>query len=262
MFNSSRAVALALAASVVAACSKETPIAAVRGSCADVYGAQVCTWARTQGDTLLEVGAVVPMASIENSPGHAPMVWPPAATAVLDIPEVARLQSGLRDFTVYWEEGGHPPAAYMTPHFDFHFNATSPAERAGFDCTDQSKPARLPAGYGLPDIPLPPEMARMTGVPVLVGLCVPQMGMHAVPSSELAGKGPFRATMVVGYMHGKPVFFEPMVAKAMLAEKQSFDLPMPLIPGFTGAHPTKFHAEYDATKQQYRMILSAFANAS
>ena len=68
--------------------------------------------------------------------------------------------------------------------------------------------------------------------------------------------------MVVGYAHGKPVFFEPMVSKAMLMEKKPFDLVIPQVPGLTGAHPTKFHAEYDPTKQGYRVIFSGFGTGS
>jgi hypothetical protein len=262
MSISSQIIASALLAIVVGACSKDTPIAEVKGSCADVFKSPVCTWAKTQGDRLVEVGAVVPIASIENSPAQGPMVWPPAAIAVLDIPEAARQKSGFVHFTMYWEIGGHPPGAFMTPHFDFHFNTFASAERSAIDCADLSKPAALPAAYGLPDIPLPPDMAKMMGVPALIGLCVPHMGMHAIPASELDSKEPFRASMVVGYAHGKPIFIEPMVTKTMLMEKKSFDLAIPQIPGLAGTHPTKFHADYDATKQAYRMIFSAFATGS
>jgi len=262
MSIASQSIAFALLALVVGACSKDTPILEAKGSCADVYKSPVCTWAKTQGDRLLEVGAVVPIASIENSPAQVPMVWPPAPVAVLDIPEAARQKSGLVHFSMYWEAGGHPPGAYMTPHFDFHFNTITSAERSAIDCADLSKPAALPTAYALPDIPLPPDMTKMLGVPALIGLCVPQMGMHAIPASELDSKEPFRASMVVGYAHGKPIFVEPMVTKAMLMEKKSFDLVIPQIPGLAAAHPTKFHADYDATKQEYRMIFSEFANGS
>ncbi len=262
MSITSRAIALALLVSIVGACSTEAPITEVKGSCADVYNSQVCTWAKTQGDNLFEVGAVVPIASIENSPAEEPMVWPPVAVAVLDIPEAAQQKSGLMHFTMYWEAGGHPPGAYLTPHFDFHFYTIASAERSAIDCVDLSKPAELPATYTLPDIQLPPHMAEMTGVPVLTGLCVQQMGMHAIPASELESTEPFHATMVVGYAHGKPIFIEPMVAKAMLMEKKSFDLVIPQIPGLVGAHPTKFHAEYDAAKQEYRMVFSEFTSGS
>ena len=258
MSIAARAITFTLISIIVAACSKEAPIIEVKGPCADVFKSQVCTWAKTQGDSLLEVGAVVPIASIKNSPADVPMVWPPVPVAVLDTPDVGRQKSGLVDFTMYWEAGGHPPATYMTPHFDFHFYMISSAERSSIDCVDLSKPATLPTAYALPDIPLPPDMAAMMGVPALIGLCVPQMGMHAVPAPEIDSKAPFRGTMVVGYAQGKPVFLEPMVSKAMLMERKPFDLVIPQVPGLAGAHPTKFHAEFDATKQEYRMIFSAF----
>ena len=178
------------------------------------------------------------------------------------MPEPVRQQGGLTQLTMYWEAGGHPPGAYMTPHFDFHFYTVAPSERAAMDCKDLSKPATLPAAYGLPDIPLPPEMARMMGVPALIGLCVPQMGMHALLASEIERKDAFSGSMVIGYYKGKPIFIEPMVSKAMLMEKKSFDLPIPDVPGLAGAHPTKFHAEYDATQQAYRFTFSVFTPAS
>ena len=260
MSITSRTIAPVLLISIVGACSTEAPITEVQGSCADVYKSQVCTWARTQGDKLLEVGALVPVASIENSPADVPMVWPPVAVAVLDIPEAAQQKSGLTHFTMYWEAGGHPPATFLTPHFDFHFYTIGSAERSAIDCVDISKPSELPPAYALVDVPLPPDMANMMGVPALIGLCVPQMGMHAVPASDVESTEPFHASMIVGYTRGKPIFIEPMVAKAMLMEKKSFDLAIPQIPGLAGAHPTKFHAEFDATKQEYRMVFSEFAS--
>jgi len=186
-----------------------------------------------------------------------PMVWPPVAAATLDIPEPARKQSGFTHFTMYWEAGGHPPGPYMTPHFDFHFYTIATADRIAIDCKDVSKPTTLPAGFALPDIPLPPDMAKMMGVASLVGLCVPQMGMHSLLGTEMESKDPFRGSMVIGYTKAAPIFIEPMLTKAMLMEKKSFDLPIPAIPGM-GAHPTKFHAEYDAAKQSYRFTFSGF----
>jgi hypothetical protein len=253
------AVLLALA---VGACTGEAPLVEVKGVCADVFKAQVCTWAKTKGTNLVEAGAVVPLASIENAPADQPMVWPPASVAEIDMPEPVRQQGGLTQLTMYWEAGGHPPGAFMTPHFDFHFYTVAASERAAMDCKDLSKPASLPAAYGLPDIPLPPEMARMMGVPALIGLCVPQMGMHAMLVTEIERKDAFTGSMVIGYYQGKPIFIEPMVSKAMLMEKKSFDLPIPDVPGLTGAHPTKFHAEYDATQQAYRFTFSAFTSAT
>lgn len=252
------AVLLALAAG---ACTDQAPTVEVKGPCADVFQAQVCTWARTKGKNLVEAGAVVPLASIQSAPAEQPMTWPPVAAAELDMPAPVAGQGGMRHLTVFWEHGGHPPGAFMTPHFDFHFYTISAAERVAMDCSDLSKPAALPAGYGLPDIPLPPDMAKMTGVPALVGLCVPTMGMHSLLTTELERTDAFSGTMVIGYYRGKPIFIEPMVSKAMLLEKRSFDLPIPDVPGLTGPRPTRFRAEYDAGHQVYRFTFSGFGSA-
>ena len=256
--RTSPALLLALA---IGACAGDDPIVDVKGPCADAFKAQVCTWAKTKGKDLVEAGAVVPLASIENAPANPPMVWPPVAVAAIDLPDAVREHGGLTQLVMYWEAGGHPPGAFMTPHFDFHFYTVAAAERASMDCKDLSKPAALPVAYALPDIPLPPEMAKMMGVPALVGLCVPQMGMHALLATEIDRKDAFSGSMVIGYYKGKPIFIEPMLTKAMLMEKKSFDLPIPDVPGLTGGHPTKFHAEYDAGQQSYRFILSAFTPA-
>jgi hypothetical protein len=244
------------------ACTREEPIVEVKGGCADVFSAQVCTWARTRGTTLVEAGAVVPIASIENAPAEQPMAWPPAAAAEIDMPAPVLQQAGLTQLTMYWEPHGHPPGPFMTPHFDFHFYTIPAAERAAMDCHDLTKPANLPAGYDLPDIPLPPEVMPMMGVSTLVGLCVPQMGMHALPLPDIQRQDAFGGSMVVGYYQGAPIFIEPMISKAMLLEKQSFDLAIPDIPGLTGMHPTVFRAEYDAAQQAYRFTFSGFTGAT
>jgi hypothetical protein len=253
------AVLLALA---VGAFTGEAPTVEVKGACADVFKAQVCTWAKTKGKNLVEAGAVVPLASIENAPTDQPMVWPPAAAAEIDMPEVVVQHGGFTQLTMFWEPGGHPPGAFMTPHFDFHFYTVAASERTAMDCNDVSKPASLPAGYSLPDIPLPPEMAKMMGVTALIGVCVPHMGMHALLTTEIERKDAFNGSMVIGYYKGRPVFIEPMVSKAMLMEKKSFDFPIPEVPGLAGGHATRFHAEYDASHQAYRFIFSGFSPAT
>ena len=249
---------LLIAAAALSACAKDTPIVTVNGECADVFRAQVCTWARTQGDSVLDVGAVVPIASIENSPADAAMVWPPAAAASLALPASVQQKTGLTQLTMYWEGMGHPPGPYLTPHYDFHFYTVAPQERTAMDCADLTKPSALPAAYSLPDVQLPPPMAKMTGVGTLVGLCVPQMGMHAVPAAALADTNAIRGTMVIGYYKGKTIFVEPMLSRAMLLEKKGFDLPMPTIPGMTGNYPHAFRAEYSEQLKAYRFVLSNF----
>ena len=238
---------------------KSTPsVAIVNGECADVFHGQVCTWARMQGSAVLAVGVSVPLAAIDSAPEDAAMAWPPVAAAVLQLPDSAQSQSGLTHFTMYWDPHGHPPATYMIPHFDFHFYTIATAERTAIDCANTTKPAALPAGYALPDEKLPPEMAKMTGVPVLVGICVPQMGMHSLLASELESPTPFRGSMVIGYYDAKPIFIEPMISRALLDEKQTFDLPIPAIPGMSGTHPATFHGEYDAQQGVYRFVFSGF----
>jgi hypothetical protein len=249
---------LALAAGLWACAGKEVPIVEVTGECANVFEAQVCTWVRMRGTTVVEAGATVPVASIENAPKEEPMGWPPKPVARLRLPESANPQTGLTELTVFWEAGGHPPGPYLVPHFDFHFYTVPPDDQAAIDCADTSKPSVLPAGYALPDITLPPEMAQMTGVSTLVGLCVPQMGMHSLLAAELQDTVPFRGTMVIGYYHSKPIFIEPMLTRALLLEQRTFDLPIPDIPGMAGVHPRTFHADYDAQQQAYHFVFTGF----
>lgn len=253
-----RAMYVIMSAAGLSACAKDAPVVAVNGECADVYHAQVCTWARTKGDSVVDVGAIVPVASIENAPLDAPPAWPPASAAVLPLPAAVQQKTGLTHLTMYWESMGHPPGPYLTPHFDFHFYSVRQDERSAMDCADLSKPSALPSLYSLPDVALPPPMAKMTGVNTLVGLCVPQMGMHALPAAALADTNPMRATMVIGYYKGKPIFVEPMVSRAMLMEKKAFDLPIPSIPGMRDNYPRSFRAEYDAQQKAYRFVFSDF----
>jgi len=260
MLGSPQRYRLVVLAMLLSACAKkEVPLVEVKGQCADLFKSQVCTWAKMQGATVVEAGATVPIASIDSSPSSEPMAWPPVAAAVASLPDSAQSGTGFHQLTVYWEPMGHPPGPYMTPHYDFHFNLFTAVEIAAIDCKDLSKPAALPAGYALPDVPLPPPMAKMLGVESLIGLCVPQMGMHSLPAAELANASQFKGDMVIGYWKGKPVFIEPMLTRAMLLEKKSFDLPIPTVPGLAGIYPRKFHAEWDAKTNAYQFVFSGFA---
>lgn len=255
----SSAFAAAAALVTLAACQGSAPLVEVQGECGDAFQAQICTWATMQGDSLVEMGAIVPIASIENAPAEGEMVWPPQPTVVAAVPAGAQQASGLNHLTVFWEPHGHPPGPYLTPHFDFHFYFGPSAGRNAIDCADSSKPSALPAAYALPDVKLPPPMAKMMGTNTLVGLCVPEMGMHALLASELASAELFRGTMVVGYYGGTPIFVEPMLTRAMLLERRSFELAIPEIPGLSGAYPRQFRADYDAEAEAYRFVFSAFA---
>ena len=248
----------ALSSLLLAGCaSYSAPVAAptreVAGSCQSAFGSSICSWAQMSGSKVVALGATVPMAAIENTPADAPMVWPPVANAVISMPAEARAATGVDHLTVYWEHHGHPPTPFLTPHFDFHFYTISNADRLAIDCANKLKPDAVPAGYSLPDI-------NIEGIGMLTGLCVAGMGMHSLVSSELAATTPFSGTMVLGFYDTKPIFFEPMIAKAKLMEKQSFTVPMTVPAGLAaGVHyPTKFEAIYDASIPGYRLVFTGF----
>lgn len=229
----------------------------VQGACTPANGGDVCVWHQASGSKLLAFGATIPVRSIENAPADAPMVWPPVALAEVPLPDAVRSATGFDNLTVYWEAHGHPPAPFMTPHFDFHFNTATGADLQAIDCADSTRPATLPAGYEAPDVTIPQ-------LGTLVGLCVPHMGMHALRSAELNSTALFQKSILVGYYHGYPIFLEPMIARATLLERRGFDLDVPDIPGRPAGtrYPTRFRADYDSTAQAYRFAFSAFAGAA
>ena len=233
------------------------PTREVAGSCGTAFGGSICSWAQMSGSNVVALGATVPMASIENSPADAPMAWPPVVSAVIPMPAEARTATGVDHLTVYWEHHGHPPTPFLTPHYDFHFYTISDADRMAIDCANKSKPDAVPAGYSLLDVDIP-------GIGMLTGLCVPGMGMHSLVSSELTATTPFSGTMVLGFYNAKPIFFEPMVAKAKLMEKRSFTLPMTIPAGLAAGvrYPTKFEAVYDAAIPGYRLVFTGFGGST
>jgi hypothetical protein len=162
-----------------------------------------------ESNSLVAFGITVPMQVVDCAPADAPMVWPPVAAATIPLSSTAKA-AGFDNVTIFWEAHGHPPAPYLVPHFDFHFNTVTSADIAAIDCSDTTKPAQLPEAYELVDIELP-------GLGTLVGLCVPQMGMHGIPSAELQAGTPFARTMIVGYYGGRPIFVEPMITRGAQA---------------------------------------------
>ena len=240
-------------------CASQTSTSEVAGECADAFGADVCTWATMEDDAVVEVGMTIPLASIEGAPEYAPFTWPPAVGAAVQLPEPAARQNGLSHLTINWESMGHPPATFLVPHFDFHFYLISPDERLAIDCSQLSKPSDLPEGYGMPDEQLPPELVEITGVETLIGLCVPEMGMHSLVAVEMESPEPFDGTLVVGYYEETPIFLEPMISRSLLLERRSFDLTVPAVPGLQGEQPTMFRADYDSGQDAYRFTFSGFS---
>jgi hypothetical protein len=239
-------------------CASQTSTSEVAGDCQDAFGADVCTWAVMDGDAVVEVGATIPLASIEGAADDAPFTWPPTMGAAVDMPDASR-QNGVSHLTMLWESMGHPPATFLVPHFDFHFYLISQDERLAIDCSELSKPSDLPEGYAMPDEQLPPELVEITGVETLIGLCVPEMGMHSLVAVEMESPDPFDGTLVVGYYEEKPIFLEPMISRSLLMERRSFDLAVPAVPGLQGEQPTMFRADYDAEQDAYRFTFSGFS---
>ena len=253
MRATSYSMAVTTAVLMLAGCAAKAPeTRTVQGECVDLYGGNVCTWATLgAGDKVVAYGATVPVASIQGAPADMEMVWPPVANGVARLPAEVTAATGVDHLTIYWEAHGHPPGPYLTPHFDFHFYGIAGAAREAIDCADPAKPSALPAGYSLPDIEIP-------GLGMLPGLCVPSMGMHALLASEMESTGLFSGTMVIGYYQASPVFFEPMIAREMLLKRESFELPMPAVPGLPEGvrYPGRFRADYDATTEAYRFTFS------
>jgi hypothetical protein len=235
----------------IGACSRER---VVQGACGTLEGSQVCMWERVRGNTVIAFGFDVPMPAIDSAPADVPMVWPPIAEATIRVSEVVKAATGFDNITIFWEPHGHPPGPYLVPHFDFHLNTIPATEVGAIDCTDATRPARLPDSYELPDVEMP-------GMGTLVGLCVPRMGMHALLRSELHASTPFEKAMVVGYYRGRPIFLEPMIARATLLARRSFPLPIPRVPDAPPAvrYPTRFAAEYDSTAQAYHFVFSGLS---
>lgn len=222
-------------------------------SCSVILESDVCTWVVLDAGVVIELGATVPLSLIEAVPLDAEMQWPPVALGSIALPEEARSGLGLDHMAINWEAHGHPPASFMVQHFDFHFYSISRETVDAIDCANTVKPVRLPARYALPDVDVP-------GMGTLVGLCVPAMGMHAMPEPDVDATDPFQASMMLGYYAGNPIFFEPMVSRDKLLQKADFVLPMPkpqgLAPGVR--YPTDFRAVYDASSDAYRLIFRDF----
>ena len=229
----------------------------MQGECRSYNGADVCTWGRMRGDAVVAFGATIPLKAIENSPAEMPMAWPPKVDFAVAMPAAVQSATGYDHMNVFWEPHGHPPGPYLTAHYDFHFNNISQADVAKIDCADSLKPAAPPAGYELPDVTIPQ-------IGTLVGICVPGMGMHALPSAELRSAALFEKTLIVGYYHQKPIFVEPMIARATLLARKNFSIDVPAVAGGPASlkPPAAFEAVYDSTAQAYQFTFRAARAAS
>ena len=77
MLRAPQLSAAAFCCLAVAGCAESTEVS---GDCVDFYGGEVCTWATMRGGSVVEAGAVVPVASIVGAPDDHEMTWPLVAT--------------------------------------------------------------------------------------------------------------------------------------------------------------------------------------
>lgn len=218
---------------------------AANESCSSLYGARVCTSYQMQSGKITALTLRVPVAMVEKAPADAPMVWPPKPDLTVPFAAEVQKQTGFTYATIYWNPHGHGPAVYAVPHFDFHFYFAPQREIEAVDCKNPLKPKSLPADYAMGDVDVP-------GLGKLVGSCIPDMGMHAMPAADLTRKA-WKGSMIVGYYGGEPIFFEPMLTSALLLEKRSFSLPVPqdVASAPHVRYPRRFRAVYLAKQKAY-----------
>lgn len=236
---------------IVFACNRDvqpepTPDVRVDGACQTIFNGEICTYGLLNGENVVEYGATVSLATVENAPLNEDPVFPPVNLARIPFPDEVRSASGVDHLGINWEVQGHPPQTFQTPHFDFHFYMTDPAAVDGIDCSDTSKPNVIPAGYVLPDFPVPNTDVTM------VGMCVPQMGMHAANAEEAAASELFDATMIVGYYSKQPIFVEPMITQDLLLSRADFKLTVPAVDA-DKPFPVGFEGSYDETLDSYTL---------
>ena len=182
---------------------------------------------------VVSVGIVVPVKSFSSAPNGAPF----QDDLVLEMPKVARDQTILNHVRVNWLTAGHGPSPYGEPHFDMHFQRGTIAEVDTIDCkADKRMPpaTALPPGYGQPE------------------LCVNAMGMHSWPEADEGTD--WKGSIIMGFWATKVSFIEPMISKAKLLEKKTFELAIGKPQSTGGAktlYPRRLTATYVESDESY-----------
>lgn len=215
--------------------STERPTTRVEGKSGQLFDGTAKSYALVDDETgaVVTVGVVIPVKAFSSAPAGAPF----QDDLVLEMPKVARDQTILNHVRVNWLTNGHSPAPYGEAHFDMHFQRGTLAEVDAIDCkadTRMPPAAVLPAGYGTPE------------------LCVNAMGQHSWPKAD---KGTdWKGSIIMGYWATKVAFIEPMISKAKLLEKKTFELEIAK-PQTTGGaktlYPRRLTAKYDETADAY-----------
>lgn len=211
------------------------PTTRVEGKSGQLFEGTAKSYATVDDETgvVVTVGYTVPVKAFSSAPAGAPF----QDDLVLEMPKVARDQTILNHVRVNWLAQGHGPDPYGDPHFDMHFQRGTIDEVDAIDCRADTRmpPATaLPEGYG------PPE------------LCVNAMGMHSWPKADEGSD--WKGSIIMGFWATKVSFIEPMISKAKLLEKKSFELEIGRPQSTGGAktlYPRRLTATYDATEDAY-----------
>jgi len=252
---------LVVLAAALYACAKEVPVVEVMGECADMYQAEICTWARMQGTTVVAVGATVPLASIENAPDDVEMTWPPVMASVLRMPESSQQQAGLTDAALrlpFLHDFTGGPDRHRLHRRDqavgtsrrIPFAGRDVAPRHGRDgrCEHPHRPVRFGNGHAL-SVDLRVGEYRHVSRKHGPRLLPRQADLHRT-------HGHARATA------GEALVRSPYPQYPRDGRGISPGLPCgvrPSIPGMAGGYPRAFHAEYDAEQELYHFVFSDFA---
>lgn len=213
---------------------------------AEVFDGKAWTSATYSKDGLVEsVSLFLSMDSIRNAPTDLMKQFR------IPLPKEVQEQTFFNHVGLDWNPHGHPPLdVYTRPHFDFHFYSPPSDVVLAIDCKAITDIAtdHLPTGYVLPPIDDPEG-------------CVPAMGVHAVPVSDLQPNFEFTETMIYGYYGEDLTFLEPMVTQDFLLGMNevthSIQLPSYLLPA-EKLLPTSYSLIYDADQDAYEVRFEGF----
>jgi hypothetical protein len=229
----------------LAACNDEATTALALGGrfygqAKAVGNGSVSTYVTIQNGQTTELGVALSEAALSGLPDEMVMLHLAFPAEAVGMPYTFMMFG--------WNPQGHVPApTYALPHFDFHFYFAPEAEVV-----------KVPGG---PD-PVVPEASLIPDGYIAPGnFAVPAMGVHwmARTAPELNGQT-FDKTMIYGFTGGRQVFIEPMITKAYLETKPSFEtqIAQPQRFGTPGLHATRYSIKHDASAKEYRIAISGF----
>lgn len=272
-------VGLALAASVLWACSGNTDGPAI-GGVASIGAATASAYAEFgPADEPLAIGLTFSSNFFDELPtepsdghqcfdrnGDGMLARPDECNAwhewAIPLPgEVAtRADIPFKWSLLNWNPMGHiPPGIYDVPHFDIHFYI-DPIEDVFAIRPGACGPEFVDCGqFVVATRPLPPNYQAPDYQDVQA--VAPAMGNHLidVTSSEFQGE-PFTRTWIYGIYDGRVTYYEEMVTRAFLLDRPSecFDIKSPPAVGLAGYYPTQSCLRYHADTGAYTVSMEGF----